>query len=164
MKRLFLFSLVAALALSGCGRQRTDPALLLNTKAEVPANLPFDPLAWRVITSGANVPDETMSTLYGNDAAIAQARSSAQHAYPTGAVLALVTWAQQEDPHWYGAKIPGEIKSIEFVQMQAGPDGKPLASYQSYEGSPLAKAPDKDAATQGARIDYITNLRASVMP
>ena len=26
--------------------------------------------------------------------------------YSAGAVLALVTWTQREDPHWFGGRIP----------------------------------------------------------
>lgn len=165
MKRAALFAALLLVAVTGCTEKRTDPATLYNHQAQVPNNLPFDPLQWRVITSGANRADATMSTLYGNDLAVTHARTTAQHAYPTGAVLSLVTWAWQDDPHWFGAQIPAAIKSIEFVQVQVAPDGTTTTTtYESYEGSPLAKAPDKDAATQSARIGYIVNLRASAMP
>ena len=61
------------------------------------------------------------AVLYGNDAAIGSIRAhrGTTHgpAYATGAVLALVTWAQREDPHWFGARIPSEPQSVEFVQV-----------------------------------------------
>ena len=38
-------------------------------------------------------------------------------AYPAGAVLGLVTWRQREDPHWFGARIPGSVVSVEFVEV-----------------------------------------------
>ncbi|MGA7237229.1 MAG: hypothetical protein WBY44_16205 [Bryobacteraceae bacterium] len=40
--------------------------------------------------------------------------------YPIGAVLALVTWTKQEDDRWFGARIPAEVKSVEFVGVTAG--------------------------------------------
>ena len=66
----------------------------------------------------------TTATLFGNDAAI-QALSAAQKgegraaAYPTGAVLALVTWTQRDDPHWFGGRIPDAPESVEFVLVSA---------------------------------------------
>jgi hypothetical protein len=40
-------------------------------------------------------------------------------AYSADAVLALVTWTQRDDPHWYGARIPDKPLSVEFVQVAA---------------------------------------------
>ena len=165
MKRAALLVLLA-LAVTGCAPKHKDPAELYNKQAQVPNSLPFDPLQWRVITSGADKPTSTMWTLYGNDAAVDYARASATpYNYPAATVLALVTWSQQDDPHWFGAEIPGPIKSVEFVQfLTEQPNGKTTAGYTVYEGAPLAKAPDADAATQSARIAAISTLRASVMP
>ncbi len=85
-------------------------------------------------------------------------------AYPAGSVLTLVTWFQQEDRHWYGAQIPGRIKSIEFVQVKTGAGNGTSYDYQDYEGTPLAKMPDKDEATLTVRVGSILGQKASVMP
>ena len=66
-----------------------------------------------------------MSTLYGNDVAVRYARMNPQQDYPAGSVLSLVTWVQREDGHWFGAKIPGPVKSVEFVTVTAGPNNHP---------------------------------------
>ncbi len=76
-----------------------------------------------------------MYTLFGNDLAVQYARSSARHDYPAGSVLSLVTWNQQEDPRWFGGKIPAAPKSVEFVAVATTPDNKPVFSYQFYEGN-----------------------------
>jgi hypothetical protein len=68
-----------------------------------------------VITQFIDRRASTMSTLYGNDAARRYARTNSQQNYPSGSVLCLVTWEQRDDPHWFGAKIPGGVKSVEFV-------------------------------------------------
>ena len=85
--------------------------------ARLPASLPYQPLGWGAITMYVDPRNRTMATLYGNDAAMEAVRGSpAAPAYPAGAVLALVTWAQRDDPHWFGARIPDRPLSVEFVE------------------------------------------------
>jgi hypothetical protein len=99
------------------------------------SHVPANPLQWKAVTSEINKTDATMSALYGNDLAVGYARTHSQHDYPAGAVLSLVTWTQQEDPRWFGARIPREVKSVEFVMVGATPDGRPSYTYQEYEGT-----------------------------
>ncbi len=81
----------------------------------------------------------TMAMLYGNEAAMqtVQARRTAPVAQPTdlayaaGAVLALVTWVQRDDPHWFGARIPAAPQSVEFVQVAAGQ----TSNYRRFAGA-----------------------------
>ena len=136
----------------------------INRDAALPADLPYQPFQWRVITSFIDKQHSTMSTLYGNDLAVGRARMSPQTPYPTGAALALVTWSQQEDRHWFGGRIPGKAESVEFVTVNAAKAGKPAYSYQSYEGSPLSEIPAQSGAITQARIDSIVSQKASVMP
>jgi hypothetical protein len=35
-------------------------------------------------------------------------------------VLALVTWTQRDDPHWFGGRIPNTPESVEFVRIATG--------------------------------------------
>jgi hypothetical protein len=63
-----------------------------------------------------------MSTLYGNRAALQSvyARSDASAGAPVyspSSKLALVTWVQRDDPHWFGARIPAVPQSVEFIQV-----------------------------------------------
>ena len=81
--------------------------------------LPQNVLEWRVIATGVNTQDATMFTLFGNDLAVMHSRTNPNQPYPAGSVLSLVTWTQQEDPRWFGAKIPGTLKSVESVTMPA---------------------------------------------
>ena len=140
------------------------PTDLFNREAALPDDLPYQPLQWRVITSQVDKQRNVMSTLYGNDPAVDHARTAPQTPYPAGAVLALVTWNQQEDRHWFGGRIPGKVLSIEFVTVNPAPSGPSSFAYQSYEGSPVQKAPDKDATLTQSRIDAITGMKAAVMP
>ena len=134
------------------------PSPLLNRSASLTGSLPFDALQWKVISAGMTLQDGVMDTLYGNDVAVSFARSKAASAYPDGAVLALVTWFRQPDGRWFGARIPGPVKSVEFVTVSAG-----SRSYVEFAGSPLRK--DTTASSRaGSRIDFILGRHAAVMP
>jgi len=130
--------------------------------AALPDPADFNPLEWKVITSAINKGEGSMSTLYGNELAVSAARAGGDghKPYPAGAVLAWVTWLQQEDRHWFGANIPGAIRSIEKVTF-INPSNAPgrEASYESYIGMPLRKIVEKDPVAVRERVTYITNLR-----
>ncbi len=166
-KSLIVITLGFGIALGAPGCSKTAPpadSALFNREAGLPADLPFHPFDWQVVTSSLNPAEGTMSTLYGNDPAVAHARTGAPGAYPAGAVLALVTWYQKDDAHWFGGRIPARIKSIEFISVEAAPDNAPAYSYQDYEGIPLAQLPPPEGPTLQARIDAIVTQRAAVLP
>ncbi|MGA2352518.1 MAG: cytochrome P460 family protein [Terracidiphilus sp.] len=99
---------------------------VVNSSAGVlPATLPYQPLSWNPITMYVDRKARTIATLYGNRVAIERIQMSGAAAslggpkYPTGAVLALVTWEERDDPHWFGGRIPSTPESVEFVQVVA---------------------------------------------
>lgn len=145
-------------------KDRAEPPGLFNREAALPDNLPYQPFRWGVITSSVNRRDGTMSTLYGNDVALTHARTSPQTPYPGGAVLSLVTWREQEDRHWFGGRIPGQVQSAEFVNVSARPDLQSVYSYQVYRGTPLTQTTLSEGPDTQARIDAILSQRAAVMP
>lgn len=164
MKCIDLIILSLILTVCGCSSHRTNPSDLINKEASLTGDLPFQPLRWKVVTSAVNQQDSTISTLYGNDLAVNCARTNASCSYPPGSVLALVAWSQQEDEHWFGAKIPARVKSIEFIVVNSTASGEPSYSYDDYTGAPLAKLPAQEDAAVKARLAYILGQRASVMP
>jgi hypothetical protein len=105
-----------------------------------------------------------MSTLYGNDLAVDYARTNPLHDYPAGAILALVTWAQAEDPRWFGAKIPMQVKSVEFLAISDTPIGQRSYSYQKLEGTPLKQSTAEQSTSPAGRAAYLLSERAAVMP
>jgi len=163
MKAVLLSLAVLSLALPGCSDHRTPASALINADASLPAGLPYDPLQWRIIDSTVDQRAATMSTLFGNDPAVDHARSEATGAWPPGSVLALVTWEQQSDPRWFGAQIPGRIKSIEFVTANSTPEKGLSFSYQRFEGAPLKQTPTPDAV-EAAQVRQILGHKASMMP
>lgn len=154
MKYLLFF--IAGMMLLSCGKNRTNN---YNTAAALPDTLLLQPNEWKVITSAINTTNHTMATLYGNELAVKAARSG-QGSYPAGALLSLVTWAQQPDDHWFGAIIPGAVESVEQVLYTAG-NISPL--YTKYTGNKLTKSAGNPEENQ-RRVDWMIQQRASVMP
>lgn len=99
-----------------------------------------------------------MSTLYGNDLALKYAKSK-EDSTVGGMVFALVTWKQQDDERWFGAKIPGQFQSVETVTTRA--DGNAIqTTYKIDKGEKL----NINSMTEKDRIKYILAQKASVMP
>ncbi|KIO76886.1 hypothetical protein TH53_12350 [Pedobacter lusitanus] len=139
----------------GC-KQVNNHAGELNDAAGLPQQLHFEQLGLKVITSMINKKAATMSTLYGNVTALNYAK--AQKDSPVGdRVFALVTWKQQNDERWFGAKIPGQFQSIEMVTSKT--NGHTL--YKIYSGKGKWR---NNALTENARIKYILAQTAAVMP
>jgi len=136
-----------------------------NSAAEIPANLPYQPLTWNEITMYVDPKTHTMATLYGNPAAMEEVQirgtpHSGGPKYSTGAVLALVTWAQRDDPHWFGGRIPAIPESVEFVQVAA--TGQTL-SYQRFAGKvPVEEHPTASVAAQ--RTSFMLGLTPARLP
>jgi len=154
----------ALLSLMGCSEQNPRVATRLNQDAALAGDLPSNPLQWRVITSAINGRDATMSTLFGNDAAVEYARRNAQHDYPAGAALSLVTWKQREDSRWFGGRIPAAPESVEFVTVRADAGHRPLYTYRSFAGVPLKELSVYDGTAPNERAAYMLSQRAAVMP
>jgi hypothetical protein len=130
-----------------------------NAAAALPGSLPYQPLGWSAITMYVDPKTHTTATLYGNDAAMTAVHArEAAPAYPAGAVLALVTWAQREDPHWFGARIPDRPQAVEFVQVAAGGQ---QPSYRRFAGTGLAE--DRGAAA-AQRTNFVLGLPPAWLP
>jgi mono/diheme cytochrome c family protein len=126
--------------------------------AALPVSLPYQPLGWGAITMFVDPKTHTMATLYGNDAAMlaVQARC-AGGAYPAGSVLALVTWVQRDDPHWFGARVPDRPLSVEFVLA-----GSEEPVYQRFAGAELTA--DQGAADAAERTSFVLGLSPAQLP
>ena len=159
---LLFGALIACIA--GCASDGSRTTATFNQGAALAGELPTNPLAWRVISSSIAPGNGTMSTLYGNDIAVDYARTHSQPDYPAGSVLSLVTWTQIEDSRWFGAKIPAQVKSVEFLTVRGADGGDPNFSYEGYSGSPLKKASTQQFGAPPDRIAYFLSSRAAVMP
>ena len=133
--------------------------------AALPANLlPYQPLDWNVITTYVDPERRTTSVLFGNDEAMkavdARGPMARSAQYPVGAVLSLATWAQRDDPHWFGARIPDAPVSVEFVQIAStGQDGV----YRRFVGPGLAEQ-HPTAEDAAKRTHFVETLARARLP
>jgi hypothetical protein len=164
MTAIRLLTTALLLGIIGCAKENPRVVTTLNQAAFLSGVLPANPLQWKVITSAIDHRDATMYTVFGNDRAVQYARTSTQHDYPDGAVIALVTWTQQEDSRWFGGSIPAAPKSVEFVTVSTGSNRQPAYSYEEYAGAPLKKISTQQNLVPEGRAAYLLSQRAAVMP
>jgi len=136
-----------------------------NRAAALPATLPYQPLGWGVITMYVDPKTRTTATLFGNDAAVQgvgawKAGKAPTTGYPAGAVLALVTWVQRDDPHWFGGRIPDAPQSVEFVKISA--DGQPN-DYRYFGRTGLAED-HREASAAAQRTAFVLGLAPVQLP
>ena len=133
-----------------------------NGAASLPSSLPWQPLGWRPITMYVDPRTHTTATLYGNEAAIQvlDRGGALDLAYPSGSVLALVTWAQRDDPHWFGGRIPDTPQRVEFVQISSRGSAD---VYRVFEGRPLVEA-HRAVGDASPRTSFILNLKPASLP
>jgi heme-binding protein/cytochrome P460 len=138
---------------------------VVNTRAAtLSPGLPYQPLGWNAITMYVDPKSRTTATLYGNDAALSavNTREPTPHApaYGAGAILALVTWTQRDDPHWFGARIPDTPQSVEFVQVAAPADS---GVYRRFVGAGLVED-HPSAHIVADRVRFIRELAPASLP
>ena len=158
--------LAAALLLVvvGCSQPNARVQTRFNRDAELSGELPYNPLQWEVMASTLNRNDHTVATVFGNDQAIAYARKNISHEYSAGSVISIITWSQQEDPRWFGGNILGKVRSVEFLEVQSGPDHGRTYLYSMYGGSPLRKLISAEETSPTGRAAYLLAEQAAVMP
>ena len=152
---ILLASIVVLLA--ACTNSNSNTRLV-NDDASLPTSFNFSKQGLKVITSFINKKQGTMATLYGNDVAL-QAAKLGSSTTTTGETFALVTWKQKADDHWFGAKIPSNLQSVEYVKTR--PSGNTV-SYQKFEGKTLVLS--TDTLHNQERIKYILSQKASIFP
>lgn len=136
----------------------------LNQVASVTSadSLLTNPLEQIAITSSIQTNKKTMSTLYGNKTAAIFARSLQEKNYPDKAILYQVTWEQKADSLWYGANLPGSLKSVEVLKFQKNSDTTNNLEYIYYTGSPLRRS--ENPVNKNERIAYILKQRIALTP
>ena len=146
---------------------KVDRTEIVNNVASVlPSNLPYQPRDWNAITMYVDPKSHTTATLYGNEAAMSKVRPRGSMskglqgpAYGDGSVLALVTWVQRDDPHWFGGRIPNQVRSVEFVQVNS----TGAKAYSRFDGAGQPK--DRVlAVTEAERTAFMLGLSPASMP
>jgi hypothetical protein len=156
----YLFLAATVLSIYACSHKPTVDELT-NPQAALPASFKFDQLGLKVITTFINKKQGTTSTLYGNPLALKTAIAGTNQIV-AGEVLALVTWKQQTDAHWFGANIPGNLQQVELVKSTSSAEKPIVVSYARYEGKSLIL--NSDTGNNQDRIKYILSQKPAIMP
>jgi mono/diheme cytochrome c family protein len=127
------------------------------------------PLEWRPITLFVDPKTRAMSVLFGNDAAMRAVDARTEQAggtqagtapaYPADAALELVTWAQRDDPHWFGARIPDAPVSVEVLQVGSANGG---SVYQRFTAN--GSVDPQTSALAGERTQFLLGLAPAQLP
>lgn len=162
MKIIYLIIVLCAVTLMGCDSQSKPHAAAFNDPASItPADaLPVNPLLWKVLSSGVNKKQHTMHTVYANDTAFTFAKSGLDSAWPANASVAVVTWEEQEDTHWFGGNMPDKIKSVELITI----DSAHTPAYALYEGSPLKYTAGGTSKDFAVKAEYWLKRPVSQVP
>lgn len=153
----YLLAIILIALFTGCV-QTTAPADLINKKASLPGTFTISDLHQRVLSSFYNTKDNTNSVLYGDNGA-EQVLQKHNTATSPAFSLTLFTWHQQEDPHWFGARIPGDLVSVERLTKERTGD---RLSYQKLTGKQLTAV--DDTAGSGKRIRFILSQQPLIQP
>jgi len=108
-------------------RGATARAGLLNTEAAAADDSTLLAMEWEVITVSRSDREASLSMVYGNPRAIEHLRGAFPEpgaSFAPGSALARVTWSEKEDPHWFGARIPGRMARARRITVGATADGQ----------------------------------------
>ena len=126
--------------------------VLNDAAANLPKDLPFDPLAGKPVSLYIDPRAHTISVLFASDTL-----AFATPAMPANSSeFALVTWTERDDPHWFGARIADQIVAVEVVRSSPGVPPE----YRRYAGA-AAVAPIQ---TPADRAQLIAGLRPVPLP
>jgi Haem-binding domain/Cytochrome P460 len=135
-----------------------------NRAAALLPTLPYQPLGWNAITMYTDPNTHTTATLYGNDQALRalhpRETDPGSPKYPAGAVLALITWVQRDDPHWFGARIPDAPLSVEFVEVA---EAAQMTTYRRFAGRDLAED-SVPISVAARRTNFLLTLAPAQLP
>lgn len=144
---------ISVLSILGCNSRATDKAQtreMYNAGGE------------HVITSFANRKLQTMSVLYGNEAAKKCALSGYKTHYH-GEAFTLVVYKQADNKYWYGSYINGTLKSVETVSSLVTEEKADRLTYKLQQGQAPTDSSGRPIAAAN-RISYILSHQPSVFP
>ena len=127
--------------------------VLDNAASRLPQGLQVNPLDWTPVTVYSDPQKHTISVLFDNSKEIGTETVAAD-----GSEMALVTWTERDDQHWFGARIADAVVSVEIVRPSASNE----TEYRMFGGEGVARV---DAnATKAARAGLIASLHPAQIP
>jgi len=128
-----------------------------NAAVGFPKGLSFNPLSWTPVTLYADPRTLTISVLFAQDTGT-KGMVTQTAAPANGAEMALVTWTERDDPHWFGARMADKVVSVEIVRMSQGKE----AGYRSLAADGVAGVAANTMPAERSR--FIVNLHPVQIP
>lgn len=154
--RNILYYLLLAASLTACQQAENR-----NDAAALPQSFDFSKMHLKTISSVINPATRTTSTLYGDTSALSSLKMS-DSARGGEKTLVFITWKQQEDARWFGARIPAGLQMIEVLKTNTGFKDQGQVVYQRYDEKGVAKNTDNNE--QQNRVRFISSIKPAVMP
>lgn len=156
MRKLVLATFLFSFFLS-CQHPRFENR---NEWASFPTSFDFDELNVKAIAVLANPTKGTTSILFGNEQASHELKT--MELTNNDKKLVLVTWKQGDDPHWFGAKIPGDLLTVEVLQTTTSFENINEVAYKLYQGKELIL--NTENTSQNDRIVFIKSIKPTIIP
>jgi hypothetical protein len=130
----------------------------LNNEASLPDILVNKVSGLQVLNSSINNKKHTTALLYGNQKTIQRIKRKST-SLEKGEKMVWITWNQKSDPNWFGALIPGKLRSLEILEF---PTEKDNPQYQKFEGNPIQLK--KDTLGNQHRIKILLQQKMAILP
>jgi heme-binding protein/cytochrome P460 len=127
--------------------------VLDNAASRLPKGLPMNPLDWTPVTMYSDPQKHTISVLFINSKEIGTVAVAGD-----SSTMALVTWTERDDPHWFGARIADQVISVEILRPGAGKE----TEYRIFGGVGVAGVYAN--ATKSPRAASIAGLHPVQIP
>lgn len=157
--KYFILTITFSFLLCSCNKALPENR---NEQASLPEKFNFKEMKLKAITTFIHPENHTTSTLYGNENAYNALLHSDSTPSNSSKNLVLITWKQQDDPKWFGAKIPGSLVSIETLKTNTNFKDLQNITYEFLPGGHLEK--NIPASDNGKRIKDILAVQPAVMP
>jgi hypothetical protein len=128
--------------------------VLDGSAARLPQGLTFNPLDWTPLTVYTDPQRNTISVLF----AAPHGSTISAGGDTAGSEMALITWTERDDPHWFGARIADQVVHVETVHLSANNN----LEYHRFSGHAAARV---DAISpQSERLRFIESLHPARTP
>lgn len=168
--RAFIIFSVLLAVITGCnsGKENRED-VLYNKSASLTGKIGTldagELLKWHMITLLKDTKSNIVSVLYANDAAFKSARQG-NNAYSKGSSLALVSWLEKPDTHWFGATIPGKVHSITKIDIITDNNGQQISKYSAYLNGKqgITEVTETDAQLVRKNTNFILGIKRPYLP
>jgi len=166
-KTLALLSILLIVT-TGCNPNKKEKNLYNNSatlNGKIENSDANELLKWHMVTLLKDTKNNTVLVLYANDIAFKSVIKRNNH-YRVGSSLALVSWHEKPDIHWFGATILGSVDTIKKVDISANSNGQPVQLYSTYinDKQGLIKINKTDSQLVRENTNFILSMKRPYLP